>query len=42
MPLYAEAFGDRAELIDDSGDLRTTPAHGMDGFYAVRLRRAAE
>ncbi|MFN8757955.1 MAG: RsmB/NOP family class I SAM-dependent RNA methyltransferase [Tagaea sp.] len=37
----AEELGGRAEMIDDSGDLRTTPAHGMDGFYAARLRRAA-
>ncbi|MGD0190282.1 MAG: RsmB/NOP family class I SAM-dependent RNA methyltransferase [Rhizomicrobium sp.] len=39
----AEVFG-LNELIDADGDLRTLPSHlaeegGMDGFYAVRLRR---
>ncbi|MEI9990417.1 MAG: transcription antitermination factor NusB [Rhizomicrobium sp.] len=34
----SDVFG-RAELISPEGDLRTLPCHGMDGFYAARLRR---
>ncbi len=31
-----------AELVDDAGALRTFPhRHGLDGFYAVRVRRRA-
>lgn len=41
VPVRAEELGGRAELIDASGDLRTTPAHRVDGFYAARLRRAS-
>jgi 16S rRNA (cytosine967-C5)-methyltransferase len=40
VPVRAEELGGRAELIDDAGDLATDPTHGMDGFYAARLRRA--
>jgi 16S rRNA (cytosine967-C5)-methyltransferase len=35
----ADVFG-HAGLIDANGDLRTLPCHGMDGFYAARLRRS--
>ena len=36
--LASDVFG-RDELISADGDLRTLPCHGMDGFYAARLRR---
>ncbi|MGU3538254.1 RsmB/NOP family class I SAM-dependent RNA methyltransferase [Methylobacterium sp. A54F] len=44
VPLRPEEVGDRAELIDGSGDLRTLPSHlpelgGLDGFFASRLTR---
>jgi 16S rRNA (cytosine967-C5)-methyltransferase len=44
IPIDAGEVGGRAELIDAQGDLRTLPCHlaehgGLDGFYAVRLRR---
>ena len=35
----SDVFG-RDELIGPQGDLRTLPCHGMDGFYAARLRRS--
>jgi 16S rRNA (cytosine967-C5)-methyltransferase len=32
-----------AELVDDAGALRTWPhRHGIDGFYAIRLRRRSQ
>ncbi|MEJ0027831.1 MAG: transcription antitermination factor NusB [Rhizomicrobium sp.] len=34
----SDVFG-RSEWIGPQGDLRTLPCHGMDGFYAARLRR---
>jgi len=49
-PVRAGEIGDHAEWITAAGDLRTLPCHlpadrpemsGLDGFYAVRLRRAA-
>jgi 16S rRNA (cytosine967-C5)-methyltransferase len=44
IPIRAGEVGGLAELIDTNGDLRTLPCHlaghgGLDGFYAVRLRR---
>jgi 16S rRNA (cytosine967-C5)-methyltransferase len=36
-----DELGGRADLIDANGDLATTPAEGMDGFQAARLRRKA-
>lgn len=44
IPIQAGEVGGLAELIDVHGDLRTLPCHmakygGLDGFYAVRLRR---
>lgn len=46
LPVRAEEVGGAAELIDQSGDLRTRPDHwaglgGMDGFFAARFARAA-
>jgi 16S rRNA (cytosine967-C5)-methyltransferase len=40
VPVVSSELGGRGELIDAAGDLATTPAHGMDGFFAARLRRA--
>jgi 16S rRNA (cytosine967-C5)-methyltransferase len=39
VPVHGDELGGRAELIDGTGDLATDPTHGMDGFYAARLRR---
>jgi len=39
VPVTADDVFGRAELISAQGDLRTLPSHGMDGFYAARLRR---
>src|SRR5262249_29157818 len=39
VPLQAKDVFGRAELISTDGDLRTLPCHGMDGFYAARLKR---
>jgi 16S rRNA (cytosine967-C5)-methyltransferase len=46
MPIPAEAVSGASELLAPNGALRTLPCHwadrgGMDGFYAVLLRRAA-
>jgi len=43
-PIAAAEIGGLAEAITAEGDLRTLPCHlaedgGLDGFYAVRLRR---
>jgi 16S rRNA (cytosine967-C5)-methyltransferase len=38
-PIRAAELGVDRGLISDIGDLRTLPIHGMDGFYAARLRR---
>ncbi|MCJ2012522.1 RsmB/NOP family class I SAM-dependent RNA methyltransferase [Methylobacterium sp. J-076] len=40
VPVTPEEVGGRGELIDGDGDLRTLPSHGLDGFFASRLRRA--
>lgn len=37
--ISSDVFG-RDELISADGDLRTLPNHGMDGFFAARVRRA--
>jgi 16S rRNA (cytosine967-C5)-methyltransferase len=48
VPIAAAAIGASPEWINPSGELRTLPFHldleprelsGMDGFYAVLLRR---
>jgi 16S rRNA (cytosine967-C5)-methyltransferase len=39
-PIRAEELGIERGLISDAGDLRTLPIHGMDGFYAARLRKS--
>ena len=39
-PIRAEELQVESALIDDAGDLRTLPIHGMDGFYAARLRKS--
>jgi 16S rRNA (cytosine967-C5)-methyltransferase len=44
IPVRPEEVGGLSELIDSNGDLRTLPCHladrgGLDGFYALRLRR---
>ncbi len=44
IPIAADELGGLAELLTPQGDLRTLPCHlagqgGMDGFYAVRLKR---
>jgi 16S rRNA (cytosine967-C5)-methyltransferase len=38
-PIEAGELGNDRRLISDSGDLRTLPIHGMDGFYAARLKK---
>jgi 16S rRNA (cytosine967-C5)-methyltransferase len=46
IPVEASEVGGASHLISAAGDLRTLPshalgsAHGLDGFYAARLRRA--
>ncbi len=45
-PIAADEIGGLSEAITAEGDLRTLPCHlagrgGLDGFYAVRLRRMA-
>jgi 16S rRNA (cytosine967-C5)-methyltransferase len=46
IPVEASEVGGAGHLISAAGDLRTLPshalgsAHGLDGFYAARLRRA--
>lgn len=42
IPVTAAEIGGRGELIDANGDLLTTPANGMDGFQAGRLRRSTK
>ncbi|MFM7344659.1 MAG: RsmB/NOP family class I SAM-dependent RNA methyltransferase [Tagaea sp.] len=39
-PIAPAEIGGQAALIDEAGDLSTSPAEDMDGFYAARLRRA--
>jgi 16S rRNA (cytosine967-C5)-methyltransferase len=48
QPIAAAEVFDRAEFINEAGDLRTLPCHlpdadqrfaGLDGFYAARLRK---
>ncbi len=44
VPVEAAEIGGLAETLTPQGELRTLPSHmaqagGMDGFYAVRLRR---
>ena len=39
-PIRAAGLGIDAGLVSDEGDLRTLPIHGMDGFFAARLRRS--
>jgi 16S rRNA (cytosine967-C5)-methyltransferase len=39
-PIRAEELGIDRGLLSDAGDLRTLPIHGMDGFYAARLRKS--
>ena len=46
VPIAAQEIGGLTELLTAQCDLRTLPCHlasqgGMDGFYAVRLRRIA-
>jgi len=46
VPVSAEEVAGLPELVTSEGDVRTLPCHleeegGMDGFYAVRLRRRA-
>lgn len=40
-PIKDGEAGISADWITQDGDLRTSPIHGLDGFYAARLRRAA-
>jgi 16S rRNA (cytosine967-C5)-methyltransferase len=40
QPISAVELGVDRGLISDSGDLRTLPIHGMDGFYAARLQKS--
>jgi 16S rRNA (cytosine967-C5)-methyltransferase len=44
VPVTADEVGGAAQFVDAAGALRTLPCHwpdrgGVDGFYAVRLRR---
>ena len=46
VAIAAEEVGGHADFLTEEGDLRTLPSHlpefdGIDGFYAVRLRRRA-
>jgi 16S rRNA (cytosine967-C5)-methyltransferase len=38
-PIEAGELGNDRRLISESGDLRTLPIFGMDGFYAARLQK---
>ena len=38
-PILPGEAGIEASWLTSSGDLRTRPDHGLDGFYAARLRR---
>jgi 16S rRNA (cytosine967-C5)-methyltransferase len=40
VPIAAAEIGGAGHLITPAGDLRTLPSHGLDGFFAARLRRA--
>ncbi|MET0483937.1 MAG: transcription antitermination factor NusB [Aestuariivirgaceae bacterium] len=39
QPISAAELGIDRSMISEAGDLRTLPIHGMDGFYAARLRK---
>lgn len=39
VPIGPAEVGGQADLLTPDGDLRTLPSQGMDGFFAVRLRR---
>ncbi|HUE44904.1 MAG TPA: transcription antitermination factor NusB [Aestuariivirgaceae bacterium] len=40
VPIAPAEIGGAGQLITPAGDLRTLPSHGLDGFFAARLRRA--
>ncbi|HUE45044.1 MAG TPA: transcription antitermination factor NusB [Aestuariivirgaceae bacterium] len=40
VPITPAEIGGAGHLITPAGDLRTLPSHGLDGFFAARLRRA--
>jgi 16S rRNA (cytosine967-C5)-methyltransferase len=40
VPIDPAEIGGAGHLITPAGDLRTLPSHGLDGFFAARLRRA--
>jgi 16S rRNA (cytosine967-C5)-methyltransferase len=40
VPIDPPEIGGAGHLITPEGDLRTLPSHGLDGFFAARLRRA--
>jgi 16S rRNA (cytosine967-C5)-methyltransferase len=40
VPIEPAEIGGAGHLITPEGDLRTLPSHGLDGFFAARLRRA--
>ena len=39
VPIEAAELGGAEHLVTAAGDLRTLPCHGLDGFFAARLRR---
>jgi 16S rRNA (cytosine967-C5)-methyltransferase len=39
VPIEPDEVGGADHLITPAGDLRTLPSHGLDGFFAARLRR---
>ncbi|MFW6076892.1 MAG: RsmB/NOP family class I SAM-dependent RNA methyltransferase [Hyphomicrobiales bacterium] len=39
VPIDPAEVGGADHLITPAGDLRTLPCHGLDGFFAARLRR---
>ena len=41
VPVDAAEVAGRAELLTEAGDIRTTPGHGMDGFFIARFRKRA-
>jgi 16S rRNA (cytosine967-C5)-methyltransferase len=39
VPIDPAEVGGAGHLVTPAGDLRTLPCHGLDGFFAARLRR---
>ncbi|MFT7432916.1 MAG: 16S rRNA (cytosine967-C5)-methyltransferase [Alphaproteobacteria bacterium] len=41
VPVTLDEVGGNEYIINDQGEVRTTPAENMDGFFAARLRKNA-